>query len=75
MLPQDGAIAGIGIGCWYPDAPNPSRLWENVLARRRAFRRLPPQRLSLASYHDRDPASPEKTYGSKAATIGSAGLC
>jgi len=30
-----------------PDARTPAELWENVLARRRAFRRIPPERLRL----------------------------
>ena len=68
-LIADSAIAIIGVGCWYPDAPTPSRLWENVLARRRAFRRLPAQRLSLDAYHDPDSHTPDKTYGRKAAVI------
>ncbi|NLF37877.1 hypothetical protein GX586_00435, partial [bacterium] len=38
------AIAVIGLGCWYPDARGVRELWENVLARRRAFRRIPEQR-------------------------------
>jgi len=57
------------MGCWYPDAPTPARLWENVLARRRAFRRLPQQRLPLDSYFDPDARAPDKTYGRKAAVI------
>ena len=63
------AVAVIGIGCWYPDAPNPARLWENILARRRAFRRLPAARLPLDAYFDPDKRAPDKTYGRKAAVI------
>ena len=63
------AVAVIGIGCWYPDAPNPARLWENILARRRAFRRLPVARLPLDAYFDPDKRAPDKTYGRKAAVI------
>ncbi|MBT8469456.1 MAG: SDR family NAD(P)-dependent oxidoreductase, partial [Deltaproteobacteria bacterium] len=63
------AVAVIGLGCWYPDAPNPARLWENILSRRRAFRRLPEQRLPLDSYFDPDKRAPDKTYGRKAAVI------
>jgi enediyne polyketide synthase len=40
------AIAIVGLGCRYPDAVAPSELWENVLAQRRAFRRMPEERLS-----------------------------
>ena len=36
------SIALIGLACEYPDARSPQELWENVLAGRRAFRRLPP---------------------------------
>jgi hypothetical protein len=27
-------VAVTGIGCWYPDASSPARLWENILVRR-----------------------------------------
>src|SRR5215472_15013832 len=43
-------IAIVGMACCYPDARNPRELWENVLARRRAFRRLPAERLRLEDY-------------------------
>ena len=62
-------IAVVGIGCWYPGARGPRELWENVLARRRQFRRVPDVRLSLTEYHDPDPAVPDKTYGRRAAVI------
>jgi len=38
-------IAIVGMSCLYPDATSPDELWDNVLARRRAFRNIPPQRL------------------------------
>jgi len=44
-------------------------LWENVLARRKAFRRLPRERLLLDSYYDPDSRSPDKTYARNAAVI------
>src|SRR5688572_31557285 len=43
-------IAVIGMACRYPEAGDPQRLWENVMARRRSFRRMPAQRLPLAEY-------------------------
>jgi len=43
-------IAIVGMGCQFPDARSPAELWENVLARRRAFRRLPEERLRLDDY-------------------------
>ena len=65
--PLDVAI--IGIACRYPGAPNPLQLWENILARRVQFRRLPDERLPLADYYDADPKAPDKTYARRAAVI------
>ena len=64
-----GRIAVIGLGCWYPGARGPREFWENVVARRRQFRRLPDCRLPLADYHDPDHAAPDKTYGRRAAVL------
>src|SRR5581483_311664 len=70
MVMEDApAIAVVGLGCWYPGIRGPRELWENVLARRQEFRRLPARRLSLADYYDPDPAAPDKTYGRCAALI------
>jgi len=63
------AIAIVGLGCRYPDAVSPAQLWENVLAQRRAFRRLPNQRLNNADYYSPDPHAPDKTYAMTAAVI------
>lgn len=40
----------VGMACRYPDADDPSQLWDNVLSRRRSFRPLPAQRLPVADY-------------------------
>lgn len=63
------SVAVIGVGCWYPGARSPKELWENILARRQAFRRMPDVRLPLASYHHPDAAHPDTTYGERAALI------
>ncbi len=63
------AIAVIGMGCWYPGAHNLPQLWENILARRIQFRRIPQQRLPLSDYYDPDPTAAEKTYANRAAVI------
>lgn len=63
------SIAVIGMGCYYPGAPTLRAFWENILARRREFRRLPDQRLPLSDYYDADPAVPDKTYADRAAVI------
>ena len=62
-------IAIVGISCRYPDATSPEELWENVLAGRRAFRRIPDERMRLEDYWSPDPAVPDKFYARKAAVI------
>jgi len=62
-------IAIVGIGLRYPDAVNPDQLWENVLAGRRAFRRLPDERMNRADYYSPDPKAPDRFYAQKAAVL------
>ncbi|MGW4425693.1 SDR family NAD(P)-dependent oxidoreductase [Streptosporangium sp. NPDC004631] len=62
-------IAIVGMACRYPDAASPRELWENVLAGRRAFRRLPDARMRLEDYWDADPAAPDRFYARNAAVI------
>ncbi|HYS41987.1 MAG TPA: type I polyketide synthase, partial [Pseudonocardiaceae bacterium] len=62
-------IAIVGMACRYPDADDPTGLWETVLERRRAFRRLPEQRLDLTDYWHPDPATPDTTYSTQAAVL------
>lgn len=62
-------IAIVGLACQYPDARSPSELWENVLAQRRAFRRMPSVRLRLEDYGSKDKAAPDVTYVENAAVI------
>lgn len=62
-------IAVVGIACRHPDANSPDQLWENVMAGRRAFRRLPDERLNQADYYSPDPLSPDRFYSPTAAVI------
>lgn len=62
-------IAIVGLGCRYPDANSPEQLWENILAKRQAFRRLPPERLSLSDYFSPDPNTPDAFYSQEVAVI------
>src|ERR1051326_8452326 len=62
-------IAIVGMACRYPDARSPIELWENALAQRRAFRRMPPERLRLADYYSTDRNAPDRIYSSEAALI------
>ncbi|GAA4227617.1 3-oxoacyl-(acyl-carrier-protein) synthase [Streptosporangium album] len=63
------SVAIVGLACTYPDAPDPGTLWETVMWRRRAFRRLPSERLDLADHHSPDRSAPDRTYSDRAALI------
>ncbi len=63
------SIAIVGLACVYPDARTPAELWENALAQRRAFRRLPPERLRTEDYCSPDATAPDRTYSAEAALI------
>ncbi|MGW4272020.1 type I polyketide synthase [Streptomyces seoulensis] len=62
-------IAIVGMACRYPDATDPKQLWDNAVAGRRAFRRLPDVRMNLDDYWDADPATPDAFYARNAAVI------
>ena len=63
------AIAIVGMACRYPDARSPDELWENALAGRLAFRRIPAERLNLNDYLSPDRESPDRTYSTEGAFI------
>src|SRR5213082_591497 len=63
------AIAIVGLACIYPDVRTPAELWENVLAQRRAFRRLPPERLRREDYWSADHSAADRTYAVEGAVI------
>ncbi|HKT00048.1 MAG TPA: polyketide synthase, partial [Rugosimonospora sp.] len=56
----------VGMACRYPEADDPGQLWQNVMSRRRSFRRIPAQRLPLAEYGGTDP---DRTYVTHAGLI------
>jgi enediyne polyketide synthase len=63
-----GRIAIVGMACRYPDASTPEELWDNALAKRRAFRRLPAERLP-ADYCSTDADAPDLTYSGMGAVL------
>jgi enediyne polyketide synthase len=63
---SDG-IAIVGMSCRYPDAADVGELWQTVLGRRRAFRRLPGERLAMAYRGAPDEA--ERTYVTTAGVL------
>ncbi|MGP3632792.1 type I polyketide synthase [Streptomyces sp. 24-1644] len=62
-------IAIVGLACTYPDAATPRELWENAVAGRRAFRRLPDVRMRLDDYWNPDPTVPDTFYARNAAVL------
>ncbi|CAM4471852.1 type I polyketide synthase [Nocardia ninae] len=62
-------LAIVGMACRFPDAATPAQLWDNVLARRRAFRPIPPARLNAADYYASDSAAADRHYATHAAVI------
>ena len=62
-------IAIVGMACRYPDASSPDELWMNVLAGRRAFRRIPPERLRVEDYFAADAQAEDSIYSSEGAFI------
>jgi enediyne polyketide synthase len=62
-------IAIVGMACEFPGARSPVELWEDVLAQRRAFRRLPAERLRLEDYYSTSREAPDRTYAVEAAVI------
>ena len=69
MKTNNQSIAIVGMACVYPDAKSPGELWENVLAQRRAFRRLPAERLRLEDYFSADTSVLDSTYANEAGVI------
>ena len=57
------------MGCRFPEANSPGELWENVLAQRQSFRRIPPERLRLEDYFAAERGVPDSTYSAEAALI------
>lgn len=62
-------IAIVGMACRYPDASSPVELWTNVLAGRRAFRRIPAERLRVEDYFAADAQAEDSIYSCEGAFI------
>ncbi|RST23151.1 SDR family NAD(P)-dependent oxidoreductase [Streptomyces sp. WAC04770] len=62
-------VAIVGMACRFPDAASPRELWENAVAGRRAFRRIPDVRMRLEDYWDPDPTAPDRFYARTAAVL------
>ncbi|MEY3211900.1 MAG: hypothetical protein RIT28_2381 [Pseudomonadota bacterium] len=56
------AIAIIGLGCVFPDAPDVATFWDNIRAGRSSIREVPQNRWDPALYFDPDKSALDKTY-------------
>ncbi len=66
---DNNGIAIVGIDCRYPGANNINEYWENILALRQQFRRMPDQRLNLQYYGTDDKNKADYSYCKKAAVL------
>ena len=62
-------VAIVGMACTYGGAATPAELWENALAGRRAFRRIPAERLNLADYLGEEGTDPDRISVTHAAVL------
>src|SRR4030088_2793836 len=62
------SIAIAGMACRYADVRSPGELWENALAQRQAFRRIPEERLRVEDY-TANPNDPDSLTATMAALL------
>jgi len=55
-------VAVIGMGCIYPDADSPAKLWDNVLDKTYSIVDMPADRMDPALYFDEDRKATDKSY-------------
>lgn len=64
-----GKIAIVGMACEYPDATDTNQLWNNILSKKRSFRRIPNRRLPMNEYYSEDMHTPDKFYSEYVSVI------
>ncbi|MCP4576698.1 MAG: type I polyketide synthase [Deltaproteobacteria bacterium] len=69
-------IAIIGMGGIFPDAPNPKKLWENILKRRDSSREVPPGRWAVPPEKAYDPkqGAIDRVYSTRGCFVDDAGI-
>jgi acyl transferase domain-containing protein/NAD(P)-dependent dehydrogenase (short-subunit alcohol dehydrogenase family) len=66
---SEAPLAIIGIGCLFPQASDPAAYWSNISEGIDAISDIPPTHWRIADYYDRDPKSPDMTYGQRGGFI------
>ncbi len=62
-------IAIIGLGCIFPDAPDFTQYWRNIVEGKDSIREVEPDFWSVADFYDPDPNAPDKTYCKRGAPV------
>ncbi|WP_428242097.1 SDR family NAD(P)-dependent oxidoreductase [Gynuella sp.] len=62
-------IAVIGIGSFFPDAPDTRHFWSNILNKKDSIIDIPELYWELEDFYDPDPSARDKTYGKKAGVV------
>ncbi len=64
MKAYERAVAIVGVGAIFPDAPNVAAFWNNIINKKYSIREAPPGRWGANNdaYYDPDPRAPDKTY-------------
>ncbi|MGL4647945.1 MAG: type I polyketide synthase, partial [Caldilineaceae bacterium] len=61
-LSEERAVAIVGMGAIFPDAPNAPAFWQNIHSKRYSISETPADRWLISDYYDPDPNAPDKTY-------------
>jgi|GEM_PF-1052544 len=64
-----GAVAIVGMGCVFPEAPGLDEFWDNILQKRYLIREIPAWKWDTSLYYNEDRSLPEKTYSKIASFI------
>ena len=59
---EEQPIAVVGVGCRFPDAPNPGAYWDNILRDVYSIRPMPPSRFNRTRYFDPELGAYGKSY-------------
>ena len=62
-------LAIIGIGCLFPQAADQNAYWANIMDGVDAITEVPASHWPVEDYYDKDPKSPDRTYGHRGGFI------
>nr|MBQ4320166.1 hypothetical protein [Clostridia bacterium] len=62
-------IAIVGIGCVFPDAPDFTEYWRNIVEGKDSVRDISGEFWNAEAFYDPDPKAPDKTYSTMSAIV------